>query len=627
LYSEIQTQELNAGALPRPKPDALSTLTALCIGVVTTLCVCGYQFGKSNHTIYLLDSFRRTHPEYLVNDWFTTQTFQYHAAFGWITRVLMRLGIVEQGFLVGFLGLVIAFHIAWMRLVTAVGGTRRTYLVSVLFYYLSAGGTGLGIYQFFQDSSFLASNISNVALLWAFYLWIVDRRFWSGLCFGLAGLFHLNYAIVGVGAWVALNAWDWITRRPRQSSKIDSLVIRLDPKQAKIRRRADIRAWIAALAPSLINIAVGALLQLRRGGKLPLATFINIYVKFRHPHHYDPRSWPMALWICFVWSFPFATAAWWILQNRVDLQPRRLARREGARIFVLMLGLQVVALIGAGIFYFDETLVQMSLYRVSIYCQLFGCTGAALLFCDCTRLTGASIRMILVALCAIMAATPLVMWLGPHIGWINIEGVRAFINAKRPALTLFFILSCAPAIHELISAVRSDRVRGALNITASAFFIGLIVVGWDRWIGLTLIVEKPDPDYVALAEYAKEKTPIDAIFLVPPDESDFRLRAQRAIVVNFKAVPQLGSELAEWAQRLRDTLGITDLYHQLPHGFDKIGPAMRVIYHKRTGEQLAPVARKYHAQYIIATHHLEPEFDHELIKSSGDRYFLYDLER
>ena len=78
------------------------------------------------------------------------------------------------------------------------GGNRRTYLVSVLFYYLSAGGTGLGIYQFFQDSSFLASNISNVAMLWAFYFWIVDKRFWSGFCFGLAGLFHLNYAVVGV---------------------------------------------------------------------------------------------------------------------------------------------------------------------------------------------------------------------------------------------------------------------------------------------------------------------------------------------------------------------------------------------------------------------------------------------
>ena len=499
LYSDIQTEELNQGVLPRPRPDALSTLMALCIGVVTTLCVTGYQFGRSNHTIYLLDAFHRTHPQLLNNDWFTTQTFQYHAAFGWITRLLMRLGITEQAFLVGYLGLVIAFHITWMKIVTAVGGNRRTYLVSVLFYYLSAGGVGLGIYQFFQDSCFLASNISNVAMLLAFYLWMVDKRFWSGLCFGIAGLLHLNYSIVGVASWVALNAWDYIGHLPQASANIQSLVIKLDPEQKRRQRRADIRAWIAAIAPSMFNIAAGAYLQLKRGGKLPLAKFIEIYVKFRHPHHYDPRSWPLALWICFIWSVPFAVMAWWILQNRADLRAAHRARREAARIFAGMMTLQLIALVGAGKFYFAETLVQMSLYRFSIYCQLFGCIGAALLFCDCTRLAGTRIRWIVIAFCAIIATTPTIFWLGTHIGWINIEGVRAFVNAKRPALILFFILSSAPAIHELILAVRSPKARGTLNVIASAFFISLIVVGWNLWIGLTMIMEKPDLDYDRLA--------------------------------------------------------------------------------------------------------------------------------
>ena len=197
----------------------------------------GYQFGKSNHTIYLLDAFHRTHPNLLNNDWFVTQTFQYHAAFGWITRWLMQAGIVAQGFLVGYLALVIAFHVAWMNIVNVVGGNRRTYLVSVLFYYLSAGGTGLGIYQFFQDSCFLASNISNVAMLWAFYLWMTDKRFWSGFCFGLAGLLHLNYSIVGVASWVALNAWDYISHLPGLSPNLQSLVITLDPQEK--RRHAE----------------------------------------------------------------------------------------------------------------------------------------------------------------------------------------------------------------------------------------------------------------------------------------------------------------------------------------------------------------------------------------------------
>jgi hypothetical protein len=175
--------------------------------------------------------------------------------------------------------------------------------------------------------------------------------------------------------------------------------------------------------------------------------------------------------------------------------------------------------------------------------------------------------------------------------------------------------------------MRSRAARNVLNIATSVLFVSLIIVGWNKWIGLTFLMEKTDPDYVAIAEYAKSDTPIDAIFLVPPDESDFRLRAQRAIVVNFKAVPQLGSELAEWAQRLRDVLGVTNLQKQLPHGFDKIGPAMRAIYKQRTGDELFAAARKYDARYVIATHHLEPQYDPQLIQTAGEKYFLYDLTR
>lgn len=630
LGSQIQAGELATGLLPQRRRDLLSNLFALCIGVVMTFCVCGYQFGKSNHTIYLLDALHRYRPDLLAKDWFTTQTFQYHATFGFITRLLMRIHFLEPGFLIGYVGLVIAFHVAWMRLVIALGGTTRTYLLSVLFYYLSAGGTALGIYQFFQDSCFLASNISNVAMLWAFYLWIIDRRVASGVCFGLAGLFHLNYAIVGVGAWCSLNAWEWIGPKimaPVMQQRMQSLVTRIDPTQVGRARRATLRGWLAAILPSLLNIAMGAILQLKRGGKMPFDRFIQIYVKFRHPHHYDPRSWPLALWICFLWPIPFAIVAWRILQQKMDLPHSKRARREAVRIFALMSGLQIVALIGAGLFYFNETLVQMSLYRFSIYVSLFACIGAAILVCDCTRITGSSGWAILIGLTAIVIATPIVMRFGPHVGWINIEGVRAFINSKQKALTLFFVLSCAPAIHEAIWVFHGKRIRNALNVTGIVLLVGTLIVGWNRWIGLTMLFEEVHPNYASVCDWARENTPKDAIFLVPPAESEFRLTAQRAIVVDFKAVPQLGAELMQWDQRLRDVLGLTDLPTQLPRGFINIPRAMTRIYGERSGEDLFAVARKYDARYVVAINWLGAPFQSKLVYSAGDRYFVYDLQR
>jgi hypothetical protein len=267
----------------------------------------------------------------------------------------------------------------------------------------------------------------------------------------------------------------------------------------------------------------------------------------------------------------------------------------------------------------------MSLYRFSIYVQLFGCIGASMLICDCTRLTGASIRGILIGLCAIVATTPLLMWMGPRMGWLNIEGVKVFINSKQKALTLFFLLSCAPAVHELITSLRKSALRNTLNVLFGVFFVGLIIAGWNRWIGLTITSEKTDHSYIQMAEFAKQNTPVDAIFLTPPDESEFRLRGERAVIVNFKAVPQLGGELKQWSGRLKDVLGLDDLTNQLPNGFDKVGPAMRKIYNKRTPEELFDVARKYEARYVIATHDLGVQYDDKLIHKEADKYFLYDL--
>ncbi|MBC8105430.1 MAG: hypothetical protein H7Z14_02475, partial [Anaerolineae bacterium] len=54
-------------------PDAL----AVAIGTLITLVVSGYQFGRGNHTVYLLEGLRITDPTLFRNDWFVTSTLQY----------------------------------------------------------------------------------------------------------------------------------------------------------------------------------------------------------------------------------------------------------------------------------------------------------------------------------------------------------------------------------------------------------------------------------------------------------------------------------------------------------------------------------------------------------------------
>src|SRR5689334_18546360 len=98
------------GLEPTAEPHAasfsrLSRALAVLLGAAMTLCVRGYQFGESNHAVYLIDALRRTDPSLLRHDWWTQSTLQYHFVFNALTAALMRLGIVEPAFLVGYLAL------------------------------------------------------------------------------------------------------------------------------------------------------------------------------------------------------------------------------------------------------------------------------------------------------------------------------------------------------------------------------------------------------------------------------------------------------------------------------------------------------------------------------------------
>jgi hypothetical protein len=117
-------------------------------------------------------------------------------------------------------------------------------------------------------------------------------------------------------------------------------------------------------------------------------------------------------------------------------------------------------------------------------------------------------------------------------------------------------------------------------------------------------------------------TPRDALFIVPPQEQCFRLYAQRAVVVNFKAIPQLSGELPEWRERLEHVLGGDVM--RLEGQFDKTLKRVEEMYEKVPPSQLQSGARIYRARYVIVGHEIsEPSW--RLIHTSG-RYRLYQLD-
>jgi len=612
------TRMQGASLLDRPGVDSRQESTtgfSLIFGMVLTLAVSGYQFGRGNLTVYLLDGLRAVHPELLRNDWFATQTLQYHACFSLLTEWLLRLHLLEPGFLVGYLALIFFWHLFWRRLVIELGGDDRIYLISVFLFYLSAAGISLGVFQFLQDGCFLPSNVASVAMLGGITSWIGGRRIAAGIWLGIAGIFHVNYAVVVIGLWSALIAWDAVDQFPDSPLRqMMPAVLQGDraPHRSRQMLRTTLTSSLLVLLPSLLNIGLALPDDLRRGGTMPMRDFVAVYVRFRHTHHFDPLHWPAILWISFLWPIPLAV--WAAARESGELF--RSARTQACRIFALIFALLVIAFLFAGIWFINEPLVQLCFWRFGIYIKLMSCVGAAFIFCNRRLMRNSTLSrtISLIAMISVLAYAGFLLTDPTGRGpiWQLADKRRAGIGL---AIALWAIF-----------AVELSLKDGGLfrRITAIALpLIALIV--WPH-LGVGMTPEPDDAQYRQVCLWARDpaNTPIDAVFLVPPQETDFRLYAQRAIVVNFKHVPQLSGEIIQWERRLLDVLGVPDV-SGFPHDYTKTLAAIGRLYEGRPAADLFAVAEKYGARYIVVDHSLGAQFGGAVAFHREDnRYFVYD---
>jgi hypothetical protein len=168
------------------------------------------------------------------------------------------------------------------------------------------------------------------------------------------------------------------------------------------------------------------------------------------------------------------------------------------------------------------------------------------------------------------------------------------------------------------------RVMAAIAVVSGAALAFSCVIygpylGEFQWSGSS-------QEYEDACAWVQANTPVDAVFLVPPSDERFRLLAQRAIVVNFKSVPQLSGELVEWRRRMETTLDLSDI-RMLPRPFGKTQVAMSDRYSALPASRLAEIARRYGARYIFTPTRLDASLDANRVEMNGNaEWFLYDLQ-
>jgi hypothetical protein len=343
---------------------------------------------------------------------------------------------------------------------------------------------------------------------------------------------------------------------------------------------------------------------------MALGDFVNLYVRLRHPHHYDPSSWPIALWVTFLWPFPLA-----FLFARRATGPVLHRTRH---VFLLLCWIVGFGLVLAGAWYVSETIVQMSLARFSIYLKLLSCVGAALWLA--ARPFNHRLDIKAAVLAEVFLVGPLGFILVHQMKRPETIAVRTFLLQNAQALTLLWVTMLVVVLF----ALGVSRRLPALAQLVVVLTLAIVATVHRSSVGLRFGFEKPDPpDYLAVCDYAREHMPIDAVFLVPPAEEQFRLRARRAIVVNFKGVPQFSGELIEWRHRLCDVLDL-DTLSSLPHRFDRALAAIADDYDQLPAQHLARVAGLYRARYVVTSHAVSfPPPARSVFESGG--YHLYDL--
>jgi hypothetical protein len=104
-----------------------------------------------------------------------------------------------------------------------------------------------------------------------------------------------------------------------------------------------------------------------------------------------------------------------------------------------------------------------------------------------------------------------------------------------------------------------------------------------------------------LYAWMRDKTPLDAMFLTPPDVDTFRFYGQRAIVVDWKSTPMVPGELVDWLERLSDVAGRPVTSRRDLNGYGSLDR-----------ERLLALKAKYDLDYAIVRRGAERELGFEV---------------
>ena len=548
----------------------------------------GLSYGDdlSNQAVYLIDGLRLADPGFLAHDWWAAETTHYHPFFAWLVAALQRLGLMPWG-------LSVLSIVCLLASMAAVWGMVRALAIhGAVAVALGACGIFYGLYRAhslgasaFATAGLQPSMIGATLLLVAVWMLFRGRDLASGLWLAAAGAAHVNFAVLCLPLFALAHL---LLGRRRLLGRL-------------LRQLLPLTVVVAVQAPFVWTLS---------GYELPAAVRAEAQAIFfaMVPHHYVPAT--------FLRSFLDPVA--WLLLAAPWLH--LLGDRDGARRFRALL-VAVAAILAVA------ALLTVPVF-VAPVARLFVWRLAPLLILLC--------QVMVVATPILLARAdtidrPLrrlgVVWIGMLL--LLLHGAPAGVPAGSGGAVAFDLLVLAYGLWVARLAWTADARRRArrmldagdgralLGAAACLAVLMAAVGGYDRGRYDLLAATAEAGPSGRLFGWART-TPADSRFLIPLDLQRFRLQAERAVVVDTKAIPLRPDEILEWHRRLTDISPTPD--PALPGRF-----GYATGYTNLTPARVAALAAAYDVDYAVFRKAERPPAVDAPVAYENDGFVVFDV--
>ena len=576
-------------------------LLLFCVAAGLLATLWGYNYSAGNAEEQLPFIYRALDPGYLANDFFTN------------TYTLYGPRTIFSEFIAFFSRLApLAVVLFLMTLVSNIAISFLSALISQYFFpksrfslYLAAAGI-LTLKTFWLGYSnilfrnFLEPEHLAMPLLLLGFLLILKRRYIpAALSFGLAAVFH---ALLGLETgWILFGVAlvDWLIQK-----------IRREPANANIR------SYIIGI----ILLALFSVLLLYPYTKQPSISseeFIHLVAYVRHPHHYLPstfESWQYGQ--AAVYLLGFAVAFWFALKRSKPLQNhKRFLYLTGALIVFLCIGGYLFVEVWPSRLW---TAAQM--FRLPYLIKWFSIVLLTGWVGDLIEHPAEGESPLLGLSAGLGLVTPVSLAFVPLAVWVR----KIFLPRMKLSqkwlhdvvilvLTIVLVVIYKPELRTwvcfyiLFATVWilyrfQWKPSGVLLATAIPLTLSLVLLLFTTTLTPPTFLKYELPEFslykttgevAEVADFAKENTPVDAVFYTPPRMGEFRYLAQRAIVVDFAAYPFQDLSMHEWYRRIADCYGISDKL-----GFASL-PELNETVYRITDPELKALSEKYGFEYAV----------------------------